>query len=539
VTTSRRPDDVRRWAAELARGARHEAPADVLAGVAAAVGTGWDGPGRPVAVEVPAAPGWVVLDAAREALLDGDRRRHLGAHHTPSDLAGRLVALALAGLGADALVADPACGGGAFLVAAAEALVAAGADPVRVVSRQLIGIDLDPLAVATSRAAIGCWAADHGVVADPEVRLGDGLAEDWQADAVVGNPPFLSPLGATTAGGHAAVSLRRALGGAYTDTAGLFLVRAMQQVRPGGRIVLVQPESLLSARDARPVREAAGPRLEGLWVAGEPVFAASVRVCAPVVRAEVVDGPVRRWRGRAVMPAPRAARPAGDTWASMRPTSAPRVRVGAGPVLGDIAAATAGFRDQFYGLAAVVVDGGSGHPLVTSGLLDAGRCAWGERAARIAGRRFERPTVEPSQLAEPLRSWVTARLVPKVLVATQTRVVEAAADPDGRLVPLTPVVAVVPHDPALVWRVAAALTSPAVSAWALTTHGGAALSGDAIKLSARQVLAAPLPGDAGAWDEAADALRRGDVPACGAALAGGDDRLLRWWLDRLPASRTV
>jgi hypothetical protein len=206
-------------------------------------------------------------------------------------------------------------------------------------------------------------------------------------------------------------------------------------------------------------------------------------------------------------------------------------------VVGDLATATAGFRDEFYGIAAAVSDGGPGHPVVTSGLIDPGRLGWGERPARIAGTGFTRPTVDPLRLERSVASWVAARLAPKVLVATQTKVVEAAPDLTGAFVPLTPVLSVTPADPADVWRLAAALTSPVVTAWALRTAGGAARSADAVKLSARQVLEAPLPADAGAWAEATSALEAGDVEGCARVLAGSHRRLFGWWQGRVPSMR--
>jgi hypothetical protein len=211
-----------------------------------------------------------------------------------------------------------------------------------------------------------------------------------------------------------------------------------------------------------------------------------------------------------------------------------RARPGAGR-LGDVATATAGFRDEFYAVAGVVREGGPGAAVITSGLVEPGRVVWGERAARIAGRRLQHPVVDLDDLTdERVARWAAARLRPKVLVATQTRVVEAAPDPEGVFLPLTPVLSVEPHDDADAWRVAAALTAPQVTAWALRTHGGSALSADAVKLSARQVLDAPLPTDPDAWSEAAQHLRRGDVAACAQALAGDEPKLLRWWLGRLP-----
>lgn len=561
-------DDARAWAAAMASSVPPGTdPASVLAALADALEVPWDGSATrlPSVPALPAGvPGWVVLDAAREALLDVGARRRLGAHHTPPALARRLVDLALAGFDVAAptpptparVVCDPACGGGAFLVAAADALVGAGAEPAAVVAEQLVGFDLDPLAVATTRAALRCWARDHGVAdVDPVgVVLGDGLAAAWDADidVVVGNPPFLSPLGTDTAGGPIAVALRQQMGAPYADVAGLFLLRAIERVRPGGRVVLIQPESLLSSRDARRIRDAAAPHLVGLWVAGEPVFAASVRVCAPVLERQPDAAPrstatVRRWRGAAVRATGRVALdPAAATWSHLRPSTTPvsrRRRPKDGPTVGDLATATAGFRDEFYAIAAVVIDvvtddglGPGAFPVVTSGLIDPGRCAWGERPARIAGARYAAPVVRPDDLQGRVRTWAEARLVPKVLVATQTKVIEAAPDPDGRYVPLTPVLAVVPHDPNdpnAVWQLAAALTDPAVTAWASNEFGGTALSSEAVKLSAKQVLAAPLPDDEQAWAAATERLRRGDVVGCAEALAGDDGQLLEWWRGRL------
>jgi hypothetical protein len=71
------------------------------------------------------------LGAALERATDGGRRRAQGLHVTPGWLARLLTGMALDGLdgmyGAP-VVCDPACGGGVFLVAAAERLHARGID---------------------------------------------------------------------------------------------------------------------------------------------------------------------------------------------------------------------------------------------------------------------------------------------------------------------------------------------------------------------------------------------------------------------------
>ena len=112
------------------------------------------------------------------------------------------------------------------------------------------------------------------------------MGEPWRGrfDAVVGNPPFLNQLERATVRRAAAAACRSTrIAGPYTDTAWLFLVVARQLVRSGGRAVLVQPQSLVAARDAAPVRDAIGDTLEGLWWCDELLFDASVRVCAPVL----------------------------------------------------------------------------------------------------------------------------------------------------------------------------------------------------------------------------------------------------------------
>jgi hypothetical protein len=522
-------------------------PADLLATLAGTVGVRWDGLGSfdPALVasleeHLPDAPAWERLDALREATLDPADRRSLGAHHTPPDLARRLCRLVVGDDPSTAVVLDPACGGGAFLLAAADRLVELGLTPSEALAR-VHGIDVDPLAVATARAALRAWAPARSRRV-PDVRVRDGLDTwDLAPTVVVGNPPFRSPLSGSSAGGRAD-ELRRDLGAPYADLASLFLLHSLRSVRPGGRVLLIQPESVLSSRDARRVRDEATPHLHGLWVAGERVFGAAVRACAPLL---VVDSPgrrsVHRWSGASVRPARAGPRPTAASWSALRAAGVPAVRPRrTGGRLGDLATATAGFRDEFYAIAAGAHDGGAGVPVVTSGLVDPGKVAWGERPARIARAAFQRPAVHLDDIGdERVARWAAARLRPKALVATQTRVVEAAADPDGRFLPLTPVLSVEPLDPVDVWRVAAALTAPQVTAWALRHHGGSALSADAVKLSARQILDAPLPADPDAWAEAVRRFRAGDIAGCGTVLSGDEPKLLRWWLGRLPGARTV
>jgi hypothetical protein len=95
-----------------------------------------------------------------------------------------------------------------------------------------------------------------------------------------------------------------------------------------------------------------------------------------------------------------------------------------------------------------------------------------------------------------------------------------------------PVISVVPFDPAEVWQVTAALSSPVASAWAARLTMGAGLSATAVRLRASQVGDVPLP--ARPWPDAVTALRDGDLREFGlemcAAYGVAPEPLMAWWL---------
>src|SRR5688572_27921587 len=115
-----------------------------------------------------------------------------------------------------------------------------------------------------------------------------------------------------------------------------------------------------------------------------------------------------------------------------------------------------------------------------------------------------------------MRAWADRMLVPKVLVANQTLVVEAVADPDGSWLPGVPVTTCLPRAGASVWEIAAVLTSPVASIAAWHAAAGTGLSARALRLGPSVLATVPWP--AGALDAAVDALRSGDIARCGAAV---------------------
>jgi hypothetical protein len=237
----------------------------------------------------------------------------------------------------------------------------------------------------------------------------------------------------------------------------------------------------------------------------------------------------------------------------------PHRSLAANGTLADLGAASADFRDQYYGLAPHVVDDPDAvhlPPLVTVGLIDPAHLAWGERPTRLHKVVRHHPRVDVAALPEALATWAKKRLVPKVLLATQTKVPEVVVDVAGALLPSVPVVTVT-AEPDDLWRVAAVLTAPAVAAEAARRHLGSGRSAGALRLRPADVLALPLPAHRVPWDRAAEAFaaaqaldpnqpgsadeRRALLLEVGRAMGdaygvGGDEELLAWWAARLPGA---
>jgi SAM-dependent methyltransferase len=432
------------------------------------------------------------------ALIDIVVERVLTGYHTPAGRAVRVI--------------DPACGDGRFLIAVAEALRAAGIEFV------LTGCDIDGDTLASIPSLPGTLDLIHA----------DALTHDWgdsTFDVVIGNPPFLSQMAAgTTRGGSS-----RHGGGPYADAAAEFLSLAVRLADPDrGRVGLVLPQSILGARDAAPVRASVNRQADLTWSWWEPKqrhFDAAVNVCAL--------GFERR---------PKAHPAAGTAvWTGVITSmlGIPSVDVAALLVdgtIGDRAELNANFRDEYYALVPAVSDAADGPPLVNSGLIDPGVCLWGSRPVTFAKHVHQAPRVDLAKLEGRFPAWARRKLVPKVLVANQTRVIEAVADPAGAWLPGVPVNTVTPHsdDPGLVWEIAAVLTAPVASVIAWHAAAGTGLSTTSLRVSPSLLGAIPWP--AGDLGEAVDALRAGRLTACGQSVCaayGLDEptstHLISWW----------
>ncbi len=348
---------------------------------------------------------------------------------------------------------------------------------------------------------------------------------------MIGNPPFLSQMAsATTRGGTSARS-----GGPYADAAVEFLALAGELVDPhGGRVALVLPQSILAARDAHRTRTSFDARADMFWSwwTGERAFDAQVHTCVLAFEfgAPTLPGPARR------------ARQLDRSWSRRATTSRALPALATHGCLADRAILNANFRDEYYGMVPAVGDHPVGPPLITSGLIDPGRSRWGERPVTFAKRRLFAPRIDLAALDPKMQRWAAKRLVPKVLVANQTTIIEALCDEPGECLPAVPVIGVYPGrgdtlfgggsglgdvsgGPDLVWQIAAVLTSPVASAWAWHRQAGTGLSAGTIRLG--PVLLGEVPWPAGDLDAAVDALRSGRR----AGVRDGDARRVRGGAD--------
>ena len=208
--------------------------------------------------------------------LPTELRKRRGAWYTPRELADPTAARTLLPLlrtpGDRPLrIVDPAVGGGAFLLAALRQLLAAGL-PGATAAECLHGLDLD---AASVQLAVDAVAAVAGITPDrlaARIRVGDGLRElePGSFDAVLTNPPWETlQSGATAAADCAALRphfAHQGRGKLYTYR--LFVERAFQLLRPGGRLGLIVPASLWFDRDAEPLRRLLLDQCRWEWLYG-------------------------------------------------------------------------------------------------------------------------------------------------------------------------------------------------------------------------------------------------------------------------------
>lgn len=197
------------------------------------------------------------------ALDHGTRSRH-GRHYTPADLAGHLwemtresLGMKLPGIPLPGLVRDPACGGGALLLAPLRQHLAArsGADAAATlgeVPSLIEGIDADPQAVWLASVVLAAELLPLLARVDELSRrplpalahIGDGLATPVRpARAVVMNPPY----GRVRLSESQRARWSRYLYG-HANLYGLFLAAGVEGLDSEGVLSALVPTSFLAGR---------------------------------------------------------------------------------------------------------------------------------------------------------------------------------------------------------------------------------------------------------------------------------------------------
>ncbi|HMP59113.1 MAG TPA: N-6 DNA methylase, partial [Gemmatales bacterium] len=227
----------------------------------------------------------------------GSLRRSQGCFYTPPELIERVLDLAWQPLLEDGLrdlhatsalgrlrVADLACGTGHFLLAAARRMstslhLARESEPLsarpqslleqQALSANVFGMDIDSRAIDLGLRAMALESGRYDVRpgAQPLVvgnAQFDCLPEPF--DAVVGNPPWVSYSGrqrvAISARDRANLLRRYPALARWPALHSALLLRALEAVRPGGRVGLVLPRQMAELRSYASVRAAATTQAE-------------------------------------------------------------------------------------------------------------------------------------------------------------------------------------------------------------------------------------------------------------------------------------
>lgn len=234
------------------------------------------------------ADGRDVIGAAYERLVPGRQRRRLGQFFTPLAIGRVMARWALAE--APSLLLEPGCGSGSLLAAAAKERTAA----VR-----LLGVDIDPVAIAMAEAN-----REVREITSLELRIGDFLMEDLeeQPEAVLCNPPYTR---------HHALSRReknaihegfaRRMGVRFSQLASLhvmFLVRALEVSANDARLAFITPSHWLDLDYAREVKRLILEQghVEAIvsFASDQPVFGHALTTASiTLIRKGMDSGPTR------------------------------------------------------------------------------------------------------------------------------------------------------------------------------------------------------------------------------------------------------
>jgi adenine-specific DNA-methyltransferase len=246
------------------------------------------------------------ISSAYARLIGEDVRKALSAYFTPPALAtATLEAISELADPTQLRILDPACGGGSFLVPTARLLIRrrieqgqAPAQACTEVLEQLRGIEIDAGLARISAALVKRMIRlewDLDVYTGDMVLCANALTAALPAtfDVAIGNPPY-SKVWRKGAEGAKALAGRADLGG-HTNLYALFVIRALDWLRPGGGLAFVLPTSFVAGPYFAGLREEILSRAEvvrlDLHQQREDLFLdATQDVCLLVLRRNHLNG---------------------------------------------------------------------------------------------------------------------------------------------------------------------------------------------------------------------------------------------------------
>ena len=189
-----------------------------------------------------------VIGEAYELLLKGVERRSAGQFQTPTwaaDLMARWLLTEPCGT-----LLDPGVGAGRLLFRAAEL-----GGEVEHAPEQMVGLDIDPVSLEMARLNLLMRGVEHFTLSRRNFLL-DPLPEP--PDAVICNPPYSRHHSVPAAEKQAIHSgFEKRLGLRLSRLAGmhvLFLVRALEVIRKGGRLAFITPAEWLDVNYGREIK---------------------------------------------------------------------------------------------------------------------------------------------------------------------------------------------------------------------------------------------------------------------------------------------
>lgn len=196
--------------------------------------------------------------------LEENERSNKGAFYTPPNIAIEIINKIPSkeqGL-RNMKCLDPACGSGVFLVAIIEHLSSSmkisGNAFLNLVESNIIGWEIDPVAVWMSNVFVSCATSHQQIAANREINLVveqcdslvTALTHTCEYDLIIGNPPY------------GKVKLPEALRNAYkrslfghANLYGLFWDLALQLVKKEGIIAFITPTSFMAGEYFKALRE--------------------------------------------------------------------------------------------------------------------------------------------------------------------------------------------------------------------------------------------------------------------------------------------